>query len=139
MRRRGFRALLRDRLGFAPVEFALLAPALLLVTVGLVDFGRAMLVNSTLKHVATESARFAAIRGAEAITPATETDIVNYAKGRVVGVPPNDVTAVVTWAPNNSAGGSVTVQLTYPFALLSVGFLPVAPLQLSGRSTLIIL
>ena len=131
-------ALFPDCRGLTAVEFALLTPALLLTATGLIDFGRAMLVNASLKHVAAESARFAAIRGAEATSPATETDIVDYAKGRAVGVPSDDVTVTVTWTPNNSSGSSVTIDLTYPFALLSVGFLPVAPLQLSHSSTMVI-
>lgn len=134
------RAFGRDRLGLAPVEFALLMPALLVATLGIVDFSRAMFVNTTLKHAAVDAARFASIRGSEAASPVSETDVVDYAKARATGVPVGDITVTVTWSPNNNAGSTITVQLTSPFALMSIGFLPiVTPMQLSGTSTLVVL
>lgn len=52
---------LRSERGAAAVEFALVVPALLLLLLGIIEFGRAYNVQISLTHAARESARYMAI------------------------------------------------------------------------------
>ena len=130
------RRFLRDRRGMSTVEFGLVAPVLIVATLGTVDFGRAMWTSSTLKQVASEAGRYAAIRGAEKPTPATETDVVNYAKNKAAGLNAEELIVTVTWSPNNTSGSRVTVTVGYDFDFVSVGFLPLDPIRLEHASTM---
>ena len=47
--------------GAAVVEFAVLAPVLLLILLGILDFGRAMNYKNDATHLASEGARFAIV------------------------------------------------------------------------------
>ena len=49
----------RSRLGAAAVEFAAVAPLMMLFTFGLVELGRMMLVKQTATHATREGARIA--------------------------------------------------------------------------------
>lgn len=130
--------LLRNRRGNALVEFALVAPVFFLAMFGTIDFGRMLWLASTVEHVAKEGARYAAIRGAEKIIPATESDVKNYVKGRTVGISPSDMTIDVAWDPDNQPGSTVTVTVDYQFEYLMIGFLPLDPVQLQGLSKMVI-
>jgi hypothetical protein len=61
----------RDR-GANLVEFALLAPFLLLLLLGIIEFGFLMGLNNDVRHGAREGARFAAVDGGD------ETAIMAY-------------------------------------------------------------
>ncbi|MFQ6017100.1 MAG: TadE/TadG family type IV pilus assembly protein [Kiloniellaceae bacterium] len=129
---------LKDRQGTAAVEFGLVAPILFIATLGTLDFGRMLWVASTIEHAATAGTRYAGVRGAESNSPATVSDIQAFVQNRAAGVDPNDLTINVTFTPNNSSGGSVTVQVGYQFSFLMVGFLSLGPVQLQGSSTVVI-
>ena len=131
-----FRRFLRTTRGTSSIEFALVAPILILVSLGTVDFGRAVWTSTTLKQVASDAGRFASIRGAEKEFPATETDIVNYAKSKATGLSPDDLIVDVSWAPNNTSGSRVTVTVSYDIDFISIGFLPLDPIRLEHSSTL---
>jgi Flp pilus assembly protein TadG len=55
------RALLRPERGQALVEFAVIVPVLLLILLGIIDFGRAVNNWNDLTHVANLAARYAAV------------------------------------------------------------------------------
>ena len=129
---------LRSTRGALSVEFALIVPFLMLLSLGTVDFARAAWASSTLKEVASDAGRFASIRGAEKEFPATETDIVNYAKSKATGLSPDDLIVDVSWAPNNTSGSRVTVTVSYDIDFISIGFLPLNPIRLEHSSTLTI-
>ena len=125
----------RDRRGVAAIEFALIAPLLILLTVGIIDLGRIGFANSTIKSVAVQGARYAAIRGIEKPAPATESEIINFVKNRAAAVPAAELSVSVVWAPNNSRGSKVTVQVDYLYDAFTLGLLPFGPLQLRGATT----
>lgn len=131
-------SLAKDRSGSAAVEFAIIGPALLMMTIGVIDVGRLWHAQSTLRHSASEAARYASIRGADATNPASEDEVIDYVRNRAVGLQGNDVGVTVTWAPDNNSGSSVTIQLQYPLGLLLTGFLPIEPIALTAASTLVI-
>lgn len=131
---------LADESGAPVVEFAIVAPFLMLITVGIIDIGRAVWTSTTLEHVAREGSRFASVRGAGHVAEATESSVETYVEGRATGLAASDVNVAVTWlGGDNSSGSSVTVQVTYDFNLLLGGFLQIDPIGFDSSSTMIIL
>ena len=132
--------LLKDCRGTAFIEFGILAPVFFLVTVGILDFGRMMWLSNTVEHAATEGARYAAVRGSNKPTVATTQTITDFVKDQAELIPPGDMNIDVSWIPanNNNPGSSVTIQVTYNFEYLLVGFLGFDPVDLKGTSTMVI-
>ena len=132
--------LLKDCRGTAFMEFGLLAPVFFIVTVGILDFGRMVWLSNTVEHAATEGARYAAVHGSNKSTVATTQTITDFVEGRAELIPPNDMDIDVTWIPanNNNPGSTVTVQITYNYEFLLVGFLGFDPVDLEGTSTMVI-
>src|SRR5213592_3080182 len=60
------RQTLVDERGVALVEFALVLPLLLLVVLGIVDFGKAFGYKNQETHLANEAARYAVVNGCTA-------------------------------------------------------------------------
>lgn len=126
----------RNRRGAAVVEFALGAVALIVVSLGAIDFSMAMWTTNTLKQVATAGGRFAAIRGAEKPYPASESDVVAYVRDQAAGLNPNKLLIDVSWSPNNTQGSRVTVTVGYDFNFVAMGFLPLAPIRIEKSATM---
>ncbi|MCH9013370.1 MAG: pilus assembly protein [Proteobacteria bacterium] len=131
--------LLRDTRGVAAVEFAFAFPILILLLVGTLDIGRALWYTSTLDHAAREGARYASLRGAESLYPASDAEIQAFVRNRAIGINSSNLTVSVAWAPNSYSGGYVTIQVAQPFGFLLTGFLDLSPLNLTGESTMTVL
>ncbi len=69
----------RETRGVALVEFAIVMPVLLLVLIGILEFGRAYNAVATMQNASAEAARWAALHPA-----ASEDDIAAAIRGRVV-------------------------------------------------------
>lgn len=94
----------RDR-GATAVEVALLMPILLMLVMGIVDFGRALHAQITLTQAAREGVRVAALKQSGA-----STRTQNAATGL------SGVGVSVTACPSSSGGSSsAEVQATYTF------------------------
>lgn len=78
--------------GASAVEMALLMPILLLMVLGLVDFGRAVLAHMAIEEAAQEGAMFASYHGTDAAD--TSTDIVTAVVESTTSftIAPGDVT-----------------------------------------------
>jgi Flp pilus assembly protein TadG len=107
---------LRSQKGAALLETAIVLPLILLVCVGIFEFGRAYQTWQVLTNAAREGARAAIITGT------TDTDVTtrvrNYMQG---GALPNYLTATVTITRNVALTGSDTatrVQIDYPFQFI---------------------
>ena len=96
----------RSQHGQSLVEFAVLLPILVLVTMGAVDFGRVFFAYTTIADAAYQGAQCAAL-GAT-VCPAGAAASVNSEIG---GKLPGGVTTTVA----ASAGPSYTVTVTYNF------------------------
>ena len=130
--------LLRDRSGTAFVEFGILASIFITLSFVVIDFGRMMWLNNTVEHIATEGARFAAVRGSDKASPASASDVTTYVQDRATGIPAADMNISVTWSPNNNPGGSVIVLVTYNYEYIIGSMLGFDPFDLKGRSTMIV-
>ncbi len=130
--------LLRDRSGTAFIEFGILASIFITLSFAVIDFGRMMWLNNTVEHVAAEGARFAAVRGSDKASPVNATQVTTYVQDRATGIPAADMTINVTWSPSNNPGGSVTVLVTYNYEYIIGSMLGFDPVDLEGRSTMIV-
>ncbi|QDV83381.1 TadE/TadG family type IV pilus assembly protein [Planctomycetes bacterium TBK1r] len=83
-------ALRRRRKGAAAVEFALVAPFLILLVLGIIEFGRGMMVQQLLTNASREGAREAALPDATA--DSVKQKVVEFLSDASVSVSPSDVT-----------------------------------------------
>lgn len=122
----------RDR-GAAAVEFALVLPILLLLVIGILEFGRAYHVQTTLSNAARDGVRVMALQ-----------DSVAAAKSRVIKSAPTlgITTDMIKVEPTTPCSGSgsvpdtfASVTIEYPLPLLS-GYLPINEITLTGKGTM---
>jgi hypothetical protein len=119
--------------GEALVEFALVLPILLVLSLGMLDFGRAFHVKGLLDQAAREGCRVAIVTDPDqAVVESRVTSIL--AAG---GVTPNSVTVS---GPNGSRMVEVKVQTTFHFitpglfTLIGAGF--GNTIEMTGQSTM---
>jgi Flp pilus assembly protein TadG len=107
------------RRGASLVEFALVAPVLLLLVIGLVVAGLGVFRYQQVASLAREGARYASVRGwkYQQVTgnpAATPADVYNNAiLPGSVALDPTSLGYNVTWSPDNKQGSTVSVQVTY--------------------------
>ncbi len=125
----------RKERGAVLVEFVLSFLLFFLVTlVGIMDLGQGIWAHNVLAHASHEAARFAIVRGADSLSPATESDIRDYLHSRLPFLDSDSVTVSVTWdPPDKSPGGTVEIQATYTFKPLIATFLPDIPLSSTSQ------
>ncbi len=130
--------ILGDTRGVAVVEFAFIAPILMMLTLGILDVGRAMHALNTMQHTAKEAARYASVRGSASASPASQDDIVKFVKNAAIGLDAKRMSVQVSWAPNNSPGSAVVVDIAYDFNSMLVGIFKSSPWRFNTRSALVI-
>lgn len=115
------------RRGAAAVEFALVAPLLVLLILGLIEFGRMMMVQQVLTNGAREGARKAVLPGV------TDTVVYQTVDDFMTGSSLSGHSRSVSPGPSGAApGDAVTVTVSIPFS--KVSWLPVP--QWLGNNTL---
>jgi Flp pilus assembly protein TadG len=129
---------IKNQNGSSAVQFAFVAPILILLSLGIIDMGRVGFSASTVRNAAIEAARYASMHGAASTTPATEDVIVALAKDKAVGIPADDLTVTVTWTPDNKSGSEIKVDLDYTVNLFISGFIPIPGINLSRSSAMMI-
>ncbi|MCO6457240.1 MAG: pilus assembly protein [Pirellulaceae bacterium] len=104
----------RARKGAAAVEFALVAPAMILLALGIIEFGRAIMVQALVSDAARQGARLASLDGA---TPDEVVDAVNDAL-QAAGIDADAVTTTMDPPQLNGleTGDRVTVGVSIPFS-----------------------
>jgi Flp pilus assembly protein TadG len=109
-----------DQRGTSILEFALIAPVLLTMTIGAVDFGRMFYVRQGLEYATEEAARYYMLNPSAATSTVT-TELHNKMPG---GMGPS-VSVAYADTTNCNANSSVTcttIIATYSFSFL-VGYL----------------
>jgi len=118
--------------GVVAVEFALVIPLLLLLLLGVIDFGRAMYVKNSLAYAASQGARVAAIHSSSwsSVASGAAADLNILKLAGATGSDTFTVTST-TACPADAAASSdtatVSVTVSVPFHWITpVGMLPAA-------------
>jgi Flp pilus assembly protein TadG len=134
---------LRQERGQALVEFAVVLPVLLLIILGILDFGQYMNYSNQESQMAAQGARLAAVAYQPAGSVTLQSYIVSQAQGGL-GTQSGDVTkaaqAYVYYPASNTSGNPVGQQIracvvatvTLPVELLGV----VPPLKMLETATM---
>jgi Flp pilus assembly protein TadG len=104
--------------GATLVEFAIVAPVLLLLLIGCLDFSRALNAYVTITNAAREGARYASLDAA-----ADGAAVKTYLTGRVAPLDASAISVTLAFAPAADARwssaapapGHVTVSVSYPW------------------------
>lgn len=116
--------------GQSLVEFALVAPILLLLVIGIAELGRAWMAHNVVTGAAREAVRIAAVNSSS-----TSTD--NTWMGRAQAIMAS--AGLTGPAPQIAeAGDAISVTVTCNFTPVVAGFIPGlnGPIQLSSTSTM---
>ncbi len=92
--------------GAAAVEFALLLPLLLLIVLGIIDFGRMLNAQQTLTQAAREGARLVAL---------DQPNVPSRTQAAATGLSPVGVSIPSACAPGAGPGSNGVVQTSYSF------------------------
>jgi Flp pilus assembly protein TadG len=104
----------RERRGAALVEFAIVAPILMLILIGMIEFGRAMAVQQNVTTAAREAAREATLLGA------TVDSVEEVAEEYVSQVPAGEISVDITPTLDTiECGDLVTVSVSVPLSAIS--------------------
>lgn len=107
----------RDERGQALVEFALVVPLLLMLVIGVFEFGRAYNVYQVITDAAREGARTAVVANPSMTYDSVVTTIRN-ALGRA-GLNPGSATIGLNgWRTGTGTPVAVTIQFPYSFVFL---------------------
>lgn len=101
----------RRQRGASLVEFAILAPLLILLLFGIIDFGWAMGNYNDVRHGAREAARLAAVNAGDGMTMAAMTcNAMDMARG---------ATVTFTDGATGAVGEQAVVSVTAPLSSIS--------------------
>jgi Flp pilus assembly protein TadG len=109
-----------NRQGAAAVEFAVVAPIFFLMVLGMLEFGRAMMVQQLLTNASREGARVAILDSPSPTASTVTSTVNNYLQGG--GISGATVTINPTEPTTAAYGAPVTVTVQIPFS--SVTWLP---------------
>lgn len=113
-----------ERSGAATVEMAVVLPVFVTIMLGMIEFGRALMVGQLVTNAAREGARLAVINGT--VNNDVSTQVKTFLQG-AANVAQADVTVNITIS-NAAAGGQlnatttgdlVTVTVSIPFSKVS--------------------
>ena len=144
----------RER-GASLPETAIVMTVLLMLTFGIIDFGRAMYTYGFVAQIAREGARWAIVRGSLSCTNsgnnlpgcnANGTAIQSYVQSLSEGATNASQISVGTLQYSNCPGSSsgnapgctLSLTVSYPFKFLSLGFLPKSTILMSSTSQMVI-
>jgi Flp pilus assembly pilin Flp len=116
--------------GVTAVEFALVAPVLLGLMLGAIEFGRVAYTQGVVSFAAEEATRYAMVN-----YDIDESDVRNLAQACLLGVDPNRIDAIVVTGPVDPVDNTraISVEVTYNFEFL-LPYLPEGIIRLAGRS-----
>lgn len=116
--------------GSPVVEFALGAPLVLMLMLGIMEVGRLIYAQAALNFAAEEATRYAIVREGQL----TDQQIENYAAQQLIGVDQSLAVFTATSPIDSQTGTSlITIQVSYPFQLM-IPFFSSEPITLSAES-----
>ena len=117
MRRLGFVHLWADDRGTTAVEFAILAPALVLLLVGAIYIGLALFMVGSLNYAVEQGARCASVK---TTVCSNATTTVSYTQAQYFGPTSTPAFTYATGACGNIVSGSVTYVANLGITTVSV-------------------
>jgi len=122
-----------DQQGGAIVEFALIAPLLFTLVLGVLDMGRMFYVRQGLENATQQAARYLTLN-----PTASNSTVTNYLQGQMVGGMGNAVSVAYATTPNCNSNPSVTctsITASYNFTFIA-GYLglPATTLKTTSQS-----
>ena len=128
----------RNDRGSVMLEFIFSFIFFFMVTlVGVMDLGRGIWVHNVMAHASHEAVRYAIVRGADSLSPASVSDIADYLRSRVTFLPADSITVAVEWdAGDNSPGSIVQIEAAHTFQPLLGFILP--DISLSSKARMVI-
>lgn len=118
----------RGERGTALIEFALILPLLLVVTVAVVDFGRAFFVKNVLEQAAREGVRL------RAVTSSADSALVTQRVNQVAG--PANVTIISVLIEGPTPAKQVHVKVTGQFNWIFPGVFNLMGANFTNPTTL---
>jgi Flp pilus assembly protein TadG len=123
--------LLRDRGGGAILEFAILAPLLFTILLGIVEMGRMFYVRQALEYATEQAARY------YMLNPTTASGTVTtYLQGQMAGGMGSDVSVAYVDTANCNANTTVTcttITASYSFTFVAA-FLGLADMVMHAKA-----
>jgi Flp pilus assembly protein TadG len=126
----------RDQSGAALVEFALVATMLMMLIMGMIDFGRALYTKNSLTNAAREGGRFAAVQEDVEDRTAEIKDTVISHMSPFGGAALTAAQITVTYNKSGSTVMSTTIVIAYPFEPITpiAGLIGLDPLTLKASA-----
>lgn len=124
--------------GASTVETAMVLIVLIMMSLGIAEFGRAVWVYTTLSNGTRAAIRFAVVRGQT--VPATDSQIATIVARNTPGLTASNLQVTTTYSPDRRRGSTVTIRVRYPFRFAvspALGPIP-ATLQLQSKTSGII-
>jgi len=102
----------RETKAVAAVEFSLTFPIYLAVVILVIEMARIIFTYAVVMHAAEEATRFALVN-----YNATTTEIQNVAKNSLIGLDPDNLTAIIVTAPVDVSDQTklITVEVDYKY------------------------
>jgi Flp pilus assembly protein TadG len=119
----------RNRRAAAAVEFALVAPLFFLLILGMIEYGRMVMVQQVITNASREGARQAVLDGAT--TAQIQTLVNDYLT--MGQISPASATVTVAPSPPTDAGFGDPVTVTVAIPFNQVSWLP-SPMYLGGKT-----
>lgn len=107
-----------DRLGAAVVEFAIVGPLLVLLTMGMMEVGRAMMVKQIMVNISREGARLASLQSA------STQQVTALVEEQLVASSINGATVVLTPSSIESAASGTKVTVSISVEANKVSWIP---------------
>lgn len=101
----------------AAVEFAVIAPLFFLLVFGMIEFGRAVMVQQIITNASREGARLAVLDGSTGTQ--VKTAVVAYLQRGSITATADKVTVTPTEPATAAYGDPVTVSVSIPFNQVS--------------------
>lgn len=118
------------RRGATMVEFALFFIIFMMLTLGLMELGRAVWTYVTLSHAARAGGRYAIVHGGTNPISGGDLSIDAVVRENAIGLDSGSVAIAVTYddgtpgsAAPNQQGNVVQVQVSYPFRFVAAGLI----------------
>jgi Flp pilus assembly protein TadG len=133
----------RRQSGQSLVEFALIAPILFIVVLGLVDGTRAVFAYNSISNAAREGARYGIVHGSTSSSPVgpgvNENNLRNAVRNYTKSFSSNDVTITPTWpGGGNATGSKVKVDVAYSYKPVFGGIMGIGSFTMHASATMVI-